>query len=49
MATGANDVFVVNGDAGEVLIPFIDDVVLEIDIAAKKVLVDPMEGLVPNV
>lgn len=49
MATGANDVFVVNGDAGEVLIPFIDDVVLEIDLASKKVLVDPMEGLVPNV
>ncbi len=48
MATGANDVFVVNGDCGEVLIPFIDDVVTEIDLATKKVQVDPMEGLIPN-
>lgn len=48
MATGANDVFVVNGDSGEILIPFIDEVVTDIDLAAKKVQVNPMEGLIPN-
>lgn len=48
MATGANDVFVVNGDSGEILIPFIDEVVTDIDLVAKKVQVNPMEGLIPN-
>jgi 16S rRNA processing protein RimM len=48
MATGANDVLVVMGDYGEVLLPFIDEVVLEVDLIGGKMLVDPMEGLVPN-
>ena len=37
--TGANDVLVVKGDR-ERLIPFIDQVVLEVDLAAKTMLVD---------
>lgn len=38
-ATGANDVIVVKGDR-ERLIPFIDQVVLEVDLAGKHMLVD---------
>lgn len=37
--TGANDVMVVKGER-ERLIPFIDQVVLEVDLAARKILVD---------
>ncbi len=48
MPTGANDVFVVMGDYGEILIPFIDEVVEDIDLSAKKVEINPMEGLIPN-
>jgi 16S rRNA processing protein RimM len=46
--TGANDVIVVTGDYGEILLPFIDQVVLETDLAGKRMLVDPMEGMIPN-
>jgi len=38
-ATGANDVIVVKGDR-ERLVPFIDQVVLEVDLAAKRMVVD---------
>jgi 16S rRNA processing protein RimM len=38
-ATGANDVIVAKGDR-ERLIPFIDQVVLEVDLAARRMLVD---------
>ncbi len=38
-ATGANDVIVVKGER-ERLIPFIDQVVLSVDIAAKAMLVE---------
>lgn len=48
MPTGANDVLVVFGDAGEILIPFIDEVVIEIDLNAGKMVIDPMEGLIPK-
>ena len=45
VATGANDVYVVEGDRGEVLIPAIRDVVLGIDLAAGTVTVKLPEGL----
>lgn len=38
-ATGANDVMVVAGDR-ERLVPYIDQVVLEVDLAGKRMLVD---------
>lgn len=47
MATGANDVFVVRGERGEALIPAIDDVVVGVDIGARRMVIRPMEGLVP--
>jgi len=46
--TGANDVFQVEGPLGEVLIPMIDDVVLDVDTVKKEIIVDPLEGLVPD-
>jgi len=48
IATGANDVYVVRGPAGEVLVPAIRDVVVEIDPAAGIVRIEPMPGLLPE-
>lgn len=46
LAPGANDVWVVKQESGkEVLIPFIKDVVKNIDILNKKVVIEVMEGL----
>jgi 16S rRNA processing protein RimM len=44
-ATGLNDVWVVRGDGGEHLIPIIADVVREIDRAGRRVVIEPMPGL----
>ena len=48
LSTGANDVYVVRGDAGEVLIPAIHDVVTSIDPAAGVLQVEPIPGLLPD-
>ena len=45
--TGANNVFVVKGPLGEILIPDIEEVVLEIDFEDKIMVVHPLEGLLP--
>ena len=45
--TGSNDVYVVeNDDKKQVLIPVIDDVVKSIDIEAKRILIEPLKGLI---
>lgn len=41
--TGANDVYVVRGPAGEVLLPAIDGVILTVDLAAGTMTVRPQE------
>lgn len=46
--TGANDVLHVEGQYGEVLLPMIDDVVLEVDTEQGHMRVDPLEGLIPD-
>ncbi len=46
--TGANDVVEVHGAKGEMLLPWIEDVVKSVDLAAGLIVVDPLEGLVPN-
>jgi 16S rRNA processing protein RimM len=47
--TGANDVYVVRNDKGmELLLPAIDPVVLEIDIAANEMRVYLLPGLLPE-
>ncbi len=43
--TGANDVYVVRGPRGEVLLPAMDDVVLELDLEAKRMTVRLLPGL----
>ncbi len=43
--TGSNDVYVVTGDTGQVLIPAIASVVREIDLAQGTMVVRLMEGL----
>ncbi len=48
IVTGANDVWVVNGPFGEVLIPVIDDVVDEIDFDARRITVRLLDGLLPE-
>jgi 16S rRNA processing protein RimM len=44
---GANDVWVVERKRGKpVLIPYIDDVVKQVDVEAKRVTIHLMEGLI---
>lgn len=43
--TGANDVFVVMGDEGEILLPDIPDVVQEVNIAEQRMIVTLLPGL----
>jgi 16S rRNA processing protein RimM len=47
LETGANDVYVVHGARGEILVPAIKDVVKHIDPAAGRMLVEPLPGLLP--
>jgi len=43
----ANDVYVVRGGRGEVLIPAAREIVKEIDLPASRMVVEPMPGLLP--
>ncbi len=45
ISTGANDVFVVVGPEGELLLPVIESVILEIDLDADRMVVHLLEGL----
>ncbi len=47
--TGANDVYVVSGPDGEVLLPAIRDVVLQVDLSARRMVVALPEGLLDDV
>lgn len=40
LETGANDVLVVQGEHGEVLIPFVDAVIQQVDLKARQIRVD---------
>jgi 16S rRNA processing protein RimM len=46
--TGANEVYIVRGDTPgrqEILIPAIEEVILEIDVEAGRLTIEPLEGL----
>ncbi|MEN2464596.1 ribosome maturation factor RimM [Ornithinibacillus sp. FSL M8-0202] len=46
LAPGANDVWVVKQPKGkDILIPYIEEVVKEIDVDHKRIVIEPMEGL----
>ena len=45
LRTGSNDVYVVKGEQGELLIPAIDSVVKQIDVARGRIVVELMEGM----
>lgn len=47
-ATGAHDILTIDGDLGEILIPFIPQFVGEVDAAARTLAVDLPDGLVPG-
>jgi len=48
IVTGANDVWVVQGPLGQVLVPVIDDVVLGVDEKTDEIVVRLLPGLLPS-
>ena len=48
LSTGANDVYVVRGDRGELLLPATDEVVREIDLERGRMLIEALPGLIPQ-
>jgi 16S rRNA processing protein RimM len=48
LRTGANDVYIVRGSRGEILIPAIEDVVREVDPATGRMVVRPLPGMLPG-
>jgi 16S rRNA processing protein RimM len=46
LKTGGAEILVVTGNSGkELLIPLVDSIVVEVDLARKTIAVDPLEGL----
>jgi 16S rRNA processing protein RimM len=46
--TGSNDVYVVEGPRGRILLPAIDDVIVEMDVAGGRMVVSLMDGMLPG-
>jgi len=46
--TGANDVYVVRGPRGELLLPALDDVILDLDLDSNLMVVRPLPGMLPE-
>jgi 16S rRNA processing protein RimM len=45
LSTGSNDVYVVRGERGELLLPALDDVVREVDVAGGRMVVQVPDGI----
>jgi 16S rRNA processing protein RimM len=45
LSTGANDVYVVQGERGDLLLPAVEDVVKQIDVAGGRIVVELLPGL----
>ncbi|MGB5931603.1 MAG: ribosome maturation factor RimM [Anaerolineae bacterium] len=43
--TGANEVYVVEGERGQILVPAIEDVIKEVDLEGGRLIVEPLEGI----
>ncbi len=43
--TGSNDVFVVRREGHEILIPATDEVIIHVDLQARRMIIRPVEGL----
>lgn len=48
LETGANNVFVIDGAGGELLVPDIPDVVREVDVAGGRIVIRPLPGLLDD-
>jgi 16S rRNA processing protein RimM len=48
LPTGGNDVYIVRGEQGELLLPAIADVIQQIDVAADRVVVTLLDGMEPT-
>lgn len=48
LTTGADDVLVVRGMMGEVLVPAVDEIVKEIDLARGSITIEVVPGLLPS-
>jgi 16S rRNA processing protein RimM len=49
LETGANDVYIVHGEAyGEILIPITDETLISTDLETRVITVNPPEGLLPE-
>lgn len=46
LETGANEVFIVRGDRGEILIPNIEEVIIEVDLDGRRMVVHLLPGLI---
>jgi len=46
LPTAGHDVYVVESDQGEVLIPAVQEIIQNIDLAAGKMVIDPPDGLI---
>jgi 16S rRNA processing protein RimM len=45
LETGSNDVYVVNGPTGEILLPALQSVIVQVDLEARRMTVHLLEGL----
>jgi 16S rRNA processing protein RimM len=48
LETGSNDVYIVKGERGEILVPATKDVVKRIDPQAGRMLIEPLPGMLPR-
>jgi 16S rRNA processing protein RimM len=48
MTTASNDVYIVEGERGEILIPAIEDVVKSIDLEREEMVIEAIKGLLSS-
>lgn len=48
METGSHDVYVVGRQGGEALIPAVEEIIREIDLKERRMVIDPPEGLIDD-